>query len=702
MIKKRARKSDECSTRLSFDIATFLHPSLMSPVSVSVAKNYEAIDVVNTQHPCWFLNARGRRYCILKRRKISFLFVNCFFRVTSDRRSFSWLYFFTMRPVTMIWLGVLFVVLLFSHGSDYFYVSAWSSFPVLTQHQSPPVFPTATSNRKRRTYQSDLPTLYGSAAEEGEIGVKRSNSSYQLDSFWVQKPGDLDDDEDVPRPTENGGYSHTQASRAKISAANKGKTPWNKGLQRPEDVKARIAAGVRAKNRERFLLKLQEMGITEEEYDEQKRKERNEKEAEKRARRTEKGGYRPTEETKRKISEILKQKFSTGEIKPRFIQPVNVRRGFTHSDETRQKISESLRRRWATDSEYRAKMVEMSNRVNSSEDVRRKISASLKQKWQSDDEFRLEMLTKIATRKPRMDNPDGNHGSHSYTDDHRARISAAMKAKWQDAEYREKTLQSLASRRVVSSSHSLAEKSMVRNDLAQPLTGSNASGRKSSANEQIKKSIPKSNGFAAPISQQRAAVKTPKQSKLVADDFPGAIRPVQPKTSSQRKEMSIVPKTNMAEVDARSKSPHSVGEAFVKNHNVVTASPSEISISKASTAIKDLGTEILPNESESRLEANNEMKMVKGTNPPDASANAGSVDLLKTERRDLYDLLYGDDERNEEDEFDDVVALKPFHAIENVDVLSSGKSTGGTLSSMLSQLDDENLDTFDPYGLDDF
>ena len=36
------------------------------------------------------------------------------------------------------------------------------------------------------------------------------------------------------------GRPHTAESRAKISAANKGKTPWNKGLGHSEETKARI------------------------------------------------------------------------------------------------------------------------------------------------------------------------------------------------------------------------------------------------------------------------------------------------------------------------------------------------------------------------------------------------------------------------------------------------------------------------------
>ena len=48
----------------------------------------------------------------------------------------------------------------------------------------------------------------------------------------------------------------------------------------------------------------------------------------------------------------------------------------------------------------------------------------------------------------------------------------------------------------------------------------------------------------------------------------------------------------------------------------------------------------------------------------------GSINRLREERRDLYDLLYGDDSSGSED--------------------------------ALMDLGDENLDTFDPYGLDDF
>jgi len=44
----------------------------------------------------------------------------------------------------------------------------------------------------------------------------------------------------TPLPPSKQGRPHTAESRAKISAANKGKTPWNKGLGHSEETKARI------------------------------------------------------------------------------------------------------------------------------------------------------------------------------------------------------------------------------------------------------------------------------------------------------------------------------------------------------------------------------------------------------------------------------------------------------------------------------
>ena len=93
---------------------------------------------------------------------------------------------------------------------------------------------------------------------------------------------------DRPMPTVRGGYTHTKSSKRKIGNANKGKKPWNKGRQRSEADKAKISAGVRARNREALLKKLKAMGITEDEWIARKKQTKREREQERRRKAREK------------------------------------------------------------------------------------------------------------------------------------------------------------------------------------------------------------------------------------------------------------------------------------------------------------------------------------------------------------------------------------------------------------------------------
>mmetsp|Transcript_9828 Transcript_9828/g.20423 ORF Transcript_9828/g.20423 Transcript_9828/m.20423 type:complete len:371 (-) Transcript_9828:27-1139(-) len=68
------------------------------------------------------------------------------------------------------------------------------------------------------------------------------------------------------RKTNKGGYAHTNLSKSRISKANSGNKPWNFGKRRSSADKAKIAAGVRARNRTILLQKLKRLGMTEEEH----------------------------------------------------------------------------------------------------------------------------------------------------------------------------------------------------------------------------------------------------------------------------------------------------------------------------------------------------------------------------------------------------------------------------------------------------
>ena len=94
------------------------------------------------------------------------------------------------------------------------------------------------------------------------LGKKRKRpSEYDTDN---------EDGEDalptIVRKTDKGGYAHTKKSRARIGKANKGKSPWNKGKHRSEEVKAKIRAGVVARNQAILAVKLKKLGMTEGEW----------------------------------------------------------------------------------------------------------------------------------------------------------------------------------------------------------------------------------------------------------------------------------------------------------------------------------------------------------------------------------------------------------------------------------------------------
>mmetsp|Transcript_15284 Transcript_15284/g.21298 ORF Transcript_15284/g.21298 Transcript_15284/m.21298 type:complete len:321 (+) Transcript_15284:167-1129(+) len=111
----------------------------------------------------------------------------------------------------------------------------------------------------------------------GESPVSNTNNNnsatipYKRKRRYHSESEDEEEDEMFLGPTsrrltKRGGYSHTTKSRARISRANRGNTPWNKGKNRSEETRARISAGVKARNRAILLKKLDDMGLSEEVY----------------------------------------------------------------------------------------------------------------------------------------------------------------------------------------------------------------------------------------------------------------------------------------------------------------------------------------------------------------------------------------------------------------------------------------------------
>lgn len=95
--------------------------------------------------------------------------------------------------------------------------------------------------------------------------TKRKKKTYEIDEEEEKRPTKT-------RLTERGGYAQTNSAKAKISAANTGNVPWNLGKNRSSADRAKIAAALRARNRVILLEKLKRLGMTEEEWDNKKKK----------------------------------------------------------------------------------------------------------------------------------------------------------------------------------------------------------------------------------------------------------------------------------------------------------------------------------------------------------------------------------------------------------------------------------------------
>merc|ERR1712238_640763 len=139
------------------------------------------------------------------------------------------------------------------------------------------------------------------------------------------------------------------------------------------------------------------------------------------------------EETKAKISKVLKAKYANGEIKKRTNTSSFIRRGFSHSDETKDKIRATLKKKMKTGKQA---------------EVRSKISATLKEKWK-DPVYRARIMENIRVRR--------SAGGESL-ELQKSRISDSIRLKWQDDDYRLKCMDAIKKRKVSTAASSGAKK----------------------------------------------------------------------------------------------------------------------------------------------------------------------------------------------------------------------------------------------------
>jgi len=455
-----------------------------------------------------------------------------------------------------------------------------------------------------------------------------------------------DDDNDVPTLTLRGGYTHTSSSKAKISAANKGKVPWNKGTPRSDEVRARIAEGVRKRNRERFLSMLAEENITEDEYLERKKADKKKKDTERRKRRTARGGYTPTEETRQKISQVLREKYATGEVKRTPRDPSTIRRGFSHSDATKEKIRETLKRKWAEDVNYREAMMNKTI-ANSSVagSIRQRIAETLKKKWE-DPNFRAEMLDKFKNRKATSQTRDQSH---------RQRISSAIKRKWMDEEYRKRALDGMAKGREGINDNIKVVKPMQPRTLTTEKGGS-TSKTATNANDDNLVGIIQQVKPLTPKKKVSETLMTPDAKTITSTaeiNANGVVHELVPLPSAKLDVTSVVkgPKQtstrNTSKGAVAAKQRKSSYDNLNGDDDDVIWNEMQIEsslMSKTSNIVTVNKSSLTMDERYHEAELEQELM----EHHPD-----GCISQLREERRDLYDLLYGDEDKEKRlDDFD--------------------------------------------------
>lgn len=386
---------------------------------------------------------------------------------------------------------------------------------------------------------------------------------------------------------------------------------------------------MKKRNREKHLAKLEEMGVTEEEWEAEKKEKKRVKEEDRKSRRTANGGFTPTEETKAKISAILKGKHERGEIKKRdYAGPF--RKGFRHSPATKEKIRQSLKKKWAEDPEYQEKM-RATGRL--SPDARAKISKTLKEKWQN-PEFRAKMTDAIKHRS--------SSSSSSSDARRRERISQSIRKKWEDEGYRKKTLKGMeAYRETMGLTPRPARPARVKRERV------------------VRK---KKDGPVAPrVAGRKKKVVKKKVKRKEKDDDVMIVMASAVSLVDQEKRRAV------AEEYKRQKAEEDALKEQIENE--IVESVDEAVTGKKKPVVKRKGT----------------MKK-----------NDGDISVMREERRDLYDLLYGDEAEKKSSDGDD------NYAAENDDDGDLLGDSSSFLRGIAKKYDDENLDEFDPYGLEDF
>lgn len=430
---------------------------------------------------------------------------------------------------------------------------------------------------------------------------------------------------------------HTEESRRKISLANKGKVPWNKGRKQSEETKEKIRQGVLRRLAEKELLN--------------PRPSPPPKSPPSRRR-----GEPIPSSTRSKISNTMKAKWAnstyaaerrskrnalyeeavknaTREDGTVDYERVNVigMRGRKHSRETREKISQTLKSRWSNEDGFRDRMVTMMKMGNIArgnedgkvpEETRRKISEKLKMRWREEEGFREKMMTSMATRKG-IDSP--------RAEEHRKRISDAIKAKWADEGYRKRATEGMK--------RSLVERK--RKGVVKEIGKKQKRARKRVKEE----GEAKVEATVLEAKDEEVGVENVEMKKVV-EETAERTQVVEEKVVEKKKKKKVI-KAKIVEGATPDRAPDRT------LHRTPDPTPTIDAVPEETPALLELDDiEPDPEELEDVPISELEDNPTSNHQPPDLA----NMSALKQERysalsRDLWNLLYGDDD--DDDDTDD-------------------------------------------------
>jgi hypothetical protein len=263
----------------------------------------------------------------------------------------------------------------------------------------------------------------------------------------------------------------------------------------------------------------------------------------------------------------------------------------------------------------------------------------------------------------------------------RSKISKTLKEKWKDPEFRQKMIDSMKDRKSTASNSTKSLEYRAKISAAMK--------KKWQDDEYREKAISGIQKYREQLPAKPVKTKVPSIKLAPAP----AVTALKPMTNASVKTRKTTKRNSTAK--ARS----------TKKEDIETGSDASKKNTKKSTV---------------KLAQTAPQKSVNYTSPPEEKKlnDDGDISRMREERRDLYDLLYGDDGDTDDDEADEddidsegMIGSFSNSGIINVDkaeeIFNDEKRIEMTASSLSfysnsDYLEDDNLDDYDPYNLSDY